>query len=52
LCSCVRVLTPPYSGFDMITCVRRVRLQFWIFLTKKIDIRKNSVALKFDLWIT
>jgi hypothetical protein len=44
----------PYScGLIVINCVRVRDSKLWRFLTKgKLEIRKKTVVLKFDLWIT
>jgi hypothetical protein len=53
LCTCVRLYSPPYSGFDCNhLCKAWGTLICEDSSQRDIDIRKTIVALKFDLWIT
>jgi hypothetical protein len=53
LCSCVLIYSPPYSRFDCNHLCKAwgtpICGESW---QRDIDIRKTTVALKFDLWIT
>jgi hypothetical protein len=52
--SCVWFYSLPYScGLIAINCVRVRDSKVCTFLTeKKLEIRKKTMVLKFDLWIT
>jgi hypothetical protein len=52
--SCVWFYFVPYScGLLVINCVRVRDSNLWRFHTKgKLEIRKKTVVLKFDVWIT